>query len=167
VGLAAGGVVLLTVATGALPWIALAIALSFGFYGLLRKTLPVDGLTGLSVETLFLLPAAAAYLVYLGCAGELTLGRNAVLDGYLLASGVVTAVPLLCFGQAARRLRLTTLSFLQYLSPSLQLLIAVAVFHEEFSEARQVSFACVCLALALFSADSVLTLRARAVEEPA
>jgi chloramphenicol-sensitive protein RarD len=166
VGLAAGGVTLLTVAGGALPWIALSIALSFGFYGLLRKTLPVDGLTGLSVETLFLLPAAAGYLVYLGLAGELTLGRDAVLDGYLLASGVVTAVPLLCFGQAARRLRLTTLSFLQYLSPSLQLLIAVAVFHEAFPPVKQASFACIWLALAVFSADSVLTLRAQAVKEP-
>ena len=126
------------------------MAFSFSFYGLLRKGLPVDGLTGLSVETLFLLPVAAGYLVYLSHRGELALGQQCFLDGLLLASGMVTAVPLLCFGQAARRLRLTTLSFLQYLSPSLQLLMAVVLFDEEFALVKQISFACIWLALALF-----------------
>jgi chloramphenicol-sensitive protein RarD len=161
VGLAALGVVLLTVAARQPPWIALAVAFSFGFYGLLRKQLPVDGLTGLSVETLFLLPFAAGYLLYLGWTGALALGHSARLDALLLCSGVVTAVPLLCFGQAARRLPLTLLSFLQYLSPSMQLLMAVALYHEPFPLATQVSLACICLALVLLSADSLLTLRGR------
>ena len=88
------------------------------------------------------------------------------MDALLLASGVVTAVPLLCFGQAARRLRLTTLGFLQYLSPSLQLLTAVAILEEEFPVVKQISFGCIWLALALFSADSVLTMRGQVVKKP-
>ena len=157
---AAAGVLELTRARGELPWIALVLALSFGFYGLLRKRAPVDGLVGLSVEVLLLLPAAAGYLIYLGLTGSLTLGaRDATTDLLLFASGIVTAVPLLCFGQAARKLQLSTLGFLQYLSPTLALVLAVALYGEEFRAQEAVSFGLIWVALAIYSFDLLRTLR--------
>src|SRR5262249_39593379 len=129
VAVAAAGVAELARASGELPWVALGIALSFGFYGLLRKRGGVEGLGGVSVEVVLLLPVAAGYLGYLGLAGELSLGaRGAATDLLLLLSGVVTAVPLLCFGQAARRLPLSSLGFLQYLSPTLALVLGVTLY---------------------------------------
>ena len=160
--LAALGVVILAVATGRLPWIALTLATSFGLYGFVRKIIPVDGLTGLSVETTLLFPAAAGYLVYLGLAGEAAWGTiDRATDVLLPLSGVVTTVPLICFGQAARRLRLSTLGFLQYLSPSLAFLLAVGLFGEPFTPVQVTSFACIWTALALYSVDSVLGFRRR------
>lgn len=151
--LAVTGVVILTVAVGELPWIALSLAASFGLYGLLRKALPVDGLVGLSAETLLLLPLALGFLLWRGAEG--TFGDSSWhLDVLLVCSGVVTAVPLMCFAQAARRLALSTLGFLQYLSPSLQFLIAVLAFHEPFETEKAVSFACIWAALAVFSVDA-------------
>jgi chloramphenicol-sensitive protein RarD len=151
---AAAGVAELTRANGELPWIALVIALSFGFYGLLRKRAPVDGLVGLSVEVVLLLPFAAGYLGYLGLAGELSLGAwGAATDLLLLLSGVVTAVPLLCFGQAARRLSLSSLGFLQYLSPSLALVLGVVLYDEEFGAKEAISFGLIWAALVLYSFD--------------
>ena len=146
----------LTAARGEWPWIALVLAVLFGFYGLLRKRAPVDGLVGLSVEVLLLLPLSSAYLLYLGLVGELSLGaRGAATDLLVLLSGVVTAVPLVCFGEAARRLPLSTLGFLQYLGPSLQLVLAVLVFGEPFRPAQQVGFGCIWAALLLVSLDTV------------
>src|SRR5262249_18801809 len=161
VALAAAGVLLRTVALGELPWLALTLALSFGFYGLLRKQTTVDGLLGLAVETLLLLVPAVAYLVHLSAPGASGLARGDLqLDGLLLLSGVVTAVPLLCFGQAARRLRLTTIGFLQYLSPSLQLLLAVCVFDEPFRPKELLSFAFIWIGLICYTVDAVFTTRA-------
>jgi chloramphenicol-sensitive protein RarD len=160
VALAAAGVLWLTLDTGEWPWIALVLALSFGFYGLLRKRCPVDGLVGLSVEVILLLPLAGLYLLGLALAGELSLGaKGATTDLLLLLSGPVTAVPLLCFGQAARRLPLSTLGFLQYLSPSLALLLAVACYGERFGWAEAVSFGLIWAGLVLYSADLARALR--------
>jgi chloramphenicol-sensitive protein RarD len=160
VGLAAAGVLLRTVEAGQLPWLALALAATFSVYGLLRKLTAVDGLVGVSVETLLLLPAAVAYLGYLGAAGASSVGTDDLaLDGLLLLSGVVTAVPLLCFGQAARRLRLTTLGFLQYLSPSLQLLLAVGVFGEPFRLVELAGFVLIWSGLVFYVVDAVLVAR--------
>jgi chloramphenicol-sensitive protein RarD len=158
--LAAAGVVSFAVAHGETPWYSLTIAASFGLYGLLRKTLAVDGLVGLSVETLLLFPLSAGYLVYLG--DESALGRyDWSLDVLLVLSGVVTAVPLMCFAQAVRRLPLTTVGFLQYLSPSLSFLLATQVFKEDFEDVKWISFACIWTALAIFSADAVRAYRKR------
>jgi chloramphenicol-sensitive protein RarD len=163
--LATAGLLHLVVALGEVPWIALALAGSFGLYGLVRKVAPVDGLVGLSVETLLLLPAAAGALGY----WQLT-GPTAVttLDGptltLLLASGLMTAVPLMCFGEAARRLPLTTLGFLQYLAPSMQFLLAVTLFGEPFLPQQQVSFGCIWMALAIFSVESVTATRRRGLQ---
>jgi chloramphenicol-sensitive protein RarD len=164
VTLAAAGLAHQVVAAGELPWIALVLAGSFGLYGLIRKAAPVDGLVGLTVETLMLLPAAVACLGWWAWAGTSSFGKGeATVDGLLLLSGVVTAVPLLCFGQAARGLRLSTLGFLQYLAPSVQFLLAVSLFGEPFRQQQQITFGCTWAALAVFTAESVLARRRRAV----
>lgn len=160
-GLAALGVLVLVVAAGELPWIALSLAGSFGLYALVRKVALVESLIGLTVETLFLLPAALLALAVWGTQGTLawgTLGRTT--DLLLASAGVVTAVPLICFGIAARRLSMSTLGFLQYTAPSLQFLQAVLLFGEPFTRERIVSFAFIWAALALYSIDSLRAYRA-------
>jgi chloramphenicol-sensitive protein RarD len=166
VGLAGWGVVNLAIATGELPWISLTLAGSFGVYGLVRKALAVDGLVGLSVETFLLLPAAAGFLVYQAIHQSISWGTMDPATNVLLPlSGVVTAVPLICFGQAARRLRLSTLGFLQYIAPSLALLLAVTVFREPFEWQQLTCFACIWTALAIYSVESVLAYRKRGQQE--
>jgi chloramphenicol-sensitive protein RarD len=161
--LASGGIIYLVVALGQVPWIALVVAFSFGLYGVVRKVAPVDGLVGLSVETLLLLPAAGLYLAVVSLRAEAALGGHGpAVDALLLASGVVTAVPLMCFGEGARRIRLSTLGFLQYLAPTAQLLLAVLVFREPFPPAQQACFGCIWSALAIVTADSLLAQRRRA-----
>jgi chloramphenicol-sensitive protein RarD len=160
--LACAGLVYLVVEQGRWPWIAFGLAGSFALYGLIRKVAPVDGLIGLTVETLFLLPAALAFLAWWQAQPAASFGRiDAQLDLLLVASGAVTATPLMLFGEAARRLRLSTLAFIQYLAPSFQLLLAVTVLGEPFGQARLVSFALIWLALLLVSVDSVLLRRRR------
>jgi len=153
---AAAGVTWLAVDLGQLPWISLVLAFSFGTYGLLRKIAPVGALIGLTVETLLLAPLAAAYLGW-----AVTRGQSGFVSGgpgiraLLLFAGPVTVVPLLCFAAAARRLPLSTMGFLQYLSPTLQFLLAVAVYGEKFSRGRAGAFACIWVAVAIFAFDSV------------
>jgi len=154
--LAAAGVVWLAIGLGQLPWISLVLALSFGLYGLLRKIAPVGALIGLTVETLLLAPLAAGYLVWAGARGRATfLSGRWGIDVLLLLAGPVTAIPLLCFAAAARRLPLSTIGFLQYISPTLQFLLAVTVYGEPFDRARAGAFACIWVAVALFAFDSV------------
>lgn len=165
--LAAGGLVYLVVRLGELPWIALTLACSFALYGLFRKIVPVDALVGLTVETLLLLPAAAAFLAVRHGNGTASFGQvGGQIDVLLAVSGAVTTVPLLCFVAAARRLRLTTLGFLQYLAPSLQFLIAVLVLDEPFQPVQQVSFALIWAALVLVTLDSFGRRRPVPVHEP-
>ena len=153
---AAAGVIWMAIDLGQLPWISLVLAFSFGLYGLLRKIAPVGPLIGLTVETILLAPLCGGYLAW-----SMTHGRSGFVSGgpgirtLLLLAGPVTAVPLLCFAAAARRLPLTTMGFLQYVSPTLQFLIAVAVYHEAFSRGRAAAFACIWGAVALFAFDSV------------
>jgi chloramphenicol-sensitive protein RarD len=160
VALAGAGVLQLAVAQGGLPWIAGVLALSFGFYGLLRKIAPVDPLPGFAVEVMLLAPAAALYLLLLAQAGRNAVPAEAAHVNWLVAaSGAFTAAPLLCFHGAAKRLRLVTVGFFQYLAPSLTLLLAVALYAEPFGRAQAVAFGCVWAALGVFSWDA---LRARA-----
>jgi chloramphenicol-sensitive protein RarD len=164
--LAALGVLIPVVSVGQLPAIALGVAVSFGLYGLVRKVAVVDSLIGLSIETLFLAPAALAALAYWWSHGSLKFADgDSVTDGLLMSAGVVTAIPLLCFGLAARRLRMSTLGFLQYLAPSLQFLQAALFLDEGFSSIKAVSFGFIWTALAIYSLDSVLTLRRQAQEK--
>jgi chloramphenicol-sensitive protein RarD len=144
---------------GTLPWIALTLAFSFGSYGLVRKQTPTDALSALCVETLLLVPLAAGYLAFLDLTGQGHFLRGpATVDGLLLLAGVLTALPLLLFGGAARRLRLSTLGLLQYTVPTGHFLLAVFVFGESFTAAHAVTFGAIWLALALYGLD---LLRAR------
>ena len=144
------------------PLIAVSLALSFAFYGLLRKQVAVDGLLGLLIETMLLLPIAAAYIGYLQNAGlaAFRLDDSATCLK-LAASGVVTAVPLLLFAAAARRLRFSTLGFLQYLAPTVQFLLAVLLFHEPLTTTKLAALGCIWTAVAIYSYD---TLRAYQLE---
>jgi len=154
--LAAAGVVWLAIGLGQLPWISLVLAFSFGLYGLLRKIAPVGALIGLTIETLLLAPLAAGYLVWAEARGRATfLSGRWGIDVLLLLAGPVTAIPLLCFAAAARRLPLSTIGFMQYISPTLQFLLAVTVYGEPFDRARAGAFACIWVAVALFAFDSV------------
>jgi chloramphenicol-sensitive protein RarD len=156
VALAAAGVVWLTVSYGSLPVLSLCLAGSFGLYGLLRKTVPADGPVGLTVETTLLFPLALGYLLFRQAHGELAfLHTRALTSSLLVLAGIVTTVPLVWFATAVRRLRLATMGFLQYLSPTLQLLIAVLAYGEPFTRTHAVTFACIWLALGIYSADAL------------
>jgi chloramphenicol-sensitive protein RarD len=168
-GAAAVGV--LTVAYGRVPWIALVLACSFGGYGFLKKAVPVSSVTSLAVETAVLLPPALAGLVLLEATGEAAFLQGDVgRDAMLVSLGVVTALPLLLFGTAARRIPLSLLGLLQYLTPTLQLLCGVVVFHEPMPPARLAGFVLVWIALAVLAADALRGRRrsaAPSVPEPA
>jgi chloramphenicol-sensitive protein RarD len=156
VGIAAAGVLWLGLHSGHPPWISLVLAFSFAFYGLLRKVAPVGPLIGLTVETLLLLPLAGGYLGYVLATGRAAfLAGDRGLDALLLLAGPLTAIPLLWFAAAARRLPLSTIGFIQYLSPTLQFLLAVLVYGEVFDTAKAVAFACIWTALAIFAWNSV------------
>jgi chloramphenicol-sensitive protein RarD len=155
VGIAAAGVLWLALHLGDFPWIPLVLATSFGLYGLMRKLAPVGALAGLIIETALLLPLTGGYLAWAIASGRAAfLAGDPSLDGRLLLAGPVTAVPLLCFAAAARRLPLSTLGFLQYLSPTLQFLLAVFVYGESFDRTRAVAFVFIWTAVALFAAHS-------------
>lgn len=156
VALAALGVAVPVLGGGGLPWIALTLAVSFALYGLLRKLRPVDPVLGLAVETGLLLPLAAGYLWWQPGPVFGATGLDAAL---LLGAGVATSVPLICFAGAARRLRLTTLGFLQYLAPSMHFLLAVAVFGETVTPMALITFGCIWTALAVYAADGVRNAR--------
>jgi len=155
------GVLNLALRSERLPWIALSLAGSFGLYGLVRKKVDIDSLHGLLVETSVLLPVA---LVVLALPAARHVSAHAL--GLLSLSGVVTAVPLLFFGVALRRLKLSTMGFLQYVGPTLQFLVALVVFHEALDQAKLVSFALCWLAIGVYAADSILTRQPQVCEEP-
>ncbi len=162
VALAAAGVLWLTLRTGSPPLVALALAVSFGLYGLIRKTVPLGALEGLTLETMLLAPLVLPALAWMTVAqhGALTRGDPA-LTGWLLLSGPLTAAPLLCFAAAARRLPLATVGLVQYLSPSLQFVLGVWVFHEPLQAGRLAGFAFIWAGLALYSADGLRRSAAR------
>lgn len=155
VALAGTGVLILIFAAGHVPWIALSLAMSFALYGLFRKTAPADALLGLTLETFILILPACGYVSYLFVNGGLHLGPDDWrTDGLLVASGIITAVPLLCFGVAAQNVRLSTLGFLQYLAPTVQFLLAITVLGEPMNPENWVSFACIWTALTVYSFDA-------------
>jgi chloramphenicol-sensitive protein RarD len=158
--LAAAGITHRIYSLGELPLIALGLAGSFGLYGLVRKIANVESLTGLTLETLVLAPAGISYLVWQVAHGNELFGNvSPGTRGLVLASGVITSIPLLCFGAAARRLPLSTLGFLQYVAPSLQLALAVCWYGEAFSLDHGVSFGFIWAGLALFTAESIFMRR--------
>ncbi len=151
VALAAVGTAWMAVAQGGLPWITLVLAFSFGFYGLVRKTVQAESLQGLFIETLLIAPFAYAGILWLVWNGQGSfLHEGPVNDLLLVTAGVVTTVPLLWFTQAARRLPLTTLGFMQYLAPTIGFCLAVFVFKEPFDGGRLVAFTFIWAAVALY-----------------
>ncbi len=154
--LAACGVLVQLIAFGSVPIVAFALALTFALYGLLRKKVNVDAQTGLFIETLILLPVAAIYLFWLADSPTSNLAANDVhLNVLLVAAGVVTTLPLLCFTGAATRLKLSTLGFFQYIGPSFMFVLAVMVYGETFSMAKAVTFAFIWSALLVFTTDAL------------
>jgi chloramphenicol-sensitive protein RarD len=153
--LAALGVLLLTFQYGRFPWVAMILALTFGSYGLFRKIVTVDSLTGLTVETLLLGPAALGYLVFVSWQGTGVFPAQGTQTVTLLVlAGVATAVPLLLFASAARLLRLATIGFLQYITPTLHFLLAVLLYKEPFTRAHLFSFLFIWSGLCCYSYDA-------------
>jgi chloramphenicol-sensitive protein RarD len=159
--LAAAGVALLAIGASGAIWISLSLALSFATYGYLRKVAPVDSIEGLTIETALLTPLAVGWILWLQSRGEgAFLGGEVSTDVLLFLGGTITAVPLLLFTAAARRLPYSTLGFLQYIAPSLQFALAVLVYGEQFTIPHAVCFGAIWTALAIFAFEGVRTSRA-------
>jgi chloramphenicol-sensitive protein RarD len=163
--LATAAVCYLTFGFGRLPWIALILCCSFGFYGLFRKVSGAAAIPGLFLETTVIVPFALGYLIFLEQAHALHLRvSDLTLSLLLITTGIVTGLPLLWFAHAARHLRLTTLGFLQYLAPSCTFLLGVFVFQEPFRRAQLVTFGLIWIALAIFTVDALA--RWRSAQRP-
>jgi chloramphenicol-sensitive protein RarD len=159
-GLATAGVALLTFRSGAVPWISLSLATSFSLYAYVRKIAAAEAMVGLFVETMLLAPFALAYLGFLAVQGTGVFTPSDPEHCWkLMIGGIVTTIPLLCFAAAVRRLRMTTMGFLQFLSPTLQVLLAVFLFGEEFTRAHAEAFPLILLAVGLYLADAMLRRR--------
>jgi len=162
VGLAALGVAYLAFVYGRLPWIALSLAFSFGFYGFVKKLSPLGSLYGLTLETGIVFPVALLYVGYLGFAGSGSfLHAGTKIDLFLIGAGVVTTIPLLLFASAARQIPLSIVGLLQYIAPTIQFLIGIFVYKEPFDLQHFVGFAIVWVALIIFAAESYFANRIR------
>ncbi len=160
IAMVTAGVVYLTITFGQLPWISLVLAVTFGFYGLLKKIAPLGALHGITLETAVLTIPSLVYLLIVNANGTGTFGHSTpLLDFLLVLSGPVTAIPLLLFATGARRIPLTTIGLLQYIAPTLQFLLGVLVFHEPFDQSRLIGFMIIWLALVLFSVENLLARR--------
>jgi chloramphenicol-sensitive protein RarD len=156
VAVAVAGVLWLTVQAGRLPWVALVLAMSFGIYGLLRKVASLGALEGLTLESMLLAPFAVGLLVWWTWQGQGALVQgSASTMGWLMLAGPLTAIPLLLFAAGARRIPLATLGILQYISPSLQMLLGVWLYGEAFDPARAIGFYLIWLALVIYTVDSL------------
>jgi chloramphenicol-sensitive protein RarD len=162
IALATAGVVYLTYAYGSLPWIALTLAATFGAYGLVKKTAPLGSLHGLTLETGVLLMPAIVFLVYSDRAGNGALfNSGAISHALLMGAGIITAVPLLLFSSAARRIPLSLIGILQYIAPTLQLLIGVMVYQEPFTTTKFLGFGMVWAALIIYGVEGFVAYRAQ------
>ena len=162
VGVSVVAVIVLAVGYGSVPWIALILAFSFGFYGLIKKRVGgrVDAVSGLTLETMWLTPVAIVQLIVVGATAGLTIGTVSVWHTVaMVGAGVITAVPLLFFAAASRRLPLIYMGFIQYFAPFIQFLVGVVVLHEAMPPERWVGFGIVWLALAILSVDMIVAAR--------
>jgi len=167
VGLAALGVLYLTLQYGSLPWIALGLAFSFGIYGLIKKIAPLGSLHGLSLETGIIFIPALLFLLYTESQGNGSFGHLGWNVTLLLAfAGVVTALPLLLFGLAARSIPLTQLGILQYIAPTVQFLLGIFLYQEPFTVTRLVGFTIIWLALLIFTLEGMYERRKRIASAP-
>lgn len=156
IGLATVALIGLTIDYGQPPWVAFLLAGSFGTYGLAKKQAGVEAVESLTFETLVLTPVAIGYLVWLWVQGDASFGAYGLPHAALLTTtGLVTAVPLICFGAAAIRVSMTTIGLLQYLAPTLQFALGVFVFHEEMTTVKWFGFSLVWLALVVFTAETI------------
>jgi len=157
IALAATAVMVQIISFGEVPWIALVLASSFAIYGAIRKRLPVDSISGLWLETLILLPIVLVYMLFFANSATTDMSHNNwSLNLLLIAAGVVTTVPLLCFTAAAQRIRYSTLGFFQYIGPSLMFVLAVWLYNEPLAFDKLVTFAIIWAALALYSIDTII-----------
>jgi chloramphenicol-sensitive protein RarD len=161
IAIAAAGVVAMAVGAIDTLWISLALAVSFGVYGLVRKVVAIDSLGGLLIETALLAPPSLIYLLMIARDGGGAFGRDATTNGQLVLLGLVTAAPLLMFATAARRLPYSSMALLQYLTPTLQFIVAVAVFGEPLRPLHFLVFGLIWAGCAVFAWDSVRAARAR------
>ena len=165
--LAAVGVAYLTAVYGSLPWIALALAFSFGFYGLVKKIAPLTSVFGLTLETGILFIPAIGYLLYAERAGTAAfLHTGAQADWLMIGAGLVTTVPLLLFASAAHEIPLSTIGLLQYIAPTFQFLLGVFLYHEPFDRTHFIGFAIVWVALIIFWIESYVSQRPSAMPVP-
>ena len=154
--LAAIGVAYMALSVGVFPWIGITLAVTFSIYGVMRKLAPVDAIIGLAAETVFLSPAAILLLLYWNATTGLAFGTHGfAIDALIACSGLVTTFPLICFTQAIRRVPLVPIGFLQYLSPTIQLLVATFVYGEKFTADHAVSFGLIWFGLIVFGWDLV------------
>ena len=159
------GVLYLALSFDVQLWIALTLAFTFAFYGLLRKTAPLNSLEGLSLEMAWLILPAFGYLIYLESTTAATFGHgNLSISLLLTLTGLVTAIPLLLFGYGAQRVTLITLGILQYIAPSLQFLIGVLLYGEAFTTTRMIGFGMIWTALAIYTVDGIISARERAAK---
>ena len=162
IGLAALGVIYLTWVYGSLPWIALVLALSFGFYGLAKKVSPLGSLFGLTLETGLVFLPALGYLIYSQAIGEGSFGHTGMVSDLLLVgAGAVTTIPLLMFASAAKRIPLTMVGIMQYIAPTIQFLLGVFVYKESFTTAKLIGFSMVWIALLVFWMEGMFVRRAQ------
>jgi chloramphenicol-sensitive protein RarD len=160
IALAAAGVLYLTIAYGALPWIALTLAVTFGAYGLVKKIAPLGSLYGLTLETGVLLLPALIFLIYTDGTGYgAFFHAGAISDALLAGAGFITAVPLLLFSSAARRIPLSLIGLLQYIAPTLQFLLGVLVYREPFTAVKLIGFGIVWIALIVYGVEGLIVYR--------
>jgi len=156
IGIAAAGVTYLTISYGRLPWIALGLAFSFAFYGLLKKTARLGALEGLFIETLILSIPMAGYLIWREASGVGVFGHaSATTTVVLLLAGIVTATPLWLFSAGAREVSLTVLGLLQYIAPTIQFILGIALYHEPFAATQMIGFSVIWTALAVFTFEGM------------
>jgi len=151
IAVAAAGVVTMIVVYGSFPWIPMSLAASFAVYGLLKKKIALDSSAGLAVETLITAPFALVFLSYLGISGNGAFGSSLFTTAILVLSGIVTAVPLLLFAEGAKLVKLSTIGFLQYISPTISLFIGIFLYNEKLTEANMIGLCFIWAALAVYS----------------
>ncbi len=165
VGIAGAGVAVLAAGAGGTLWISLILCFSFASYGLLRKIIAVDSLAGLSIETALLSPFALIFLLVGGATGQPMFAHSTGVNAYLMAAGIISTVPLLCFTAAARRLPYSTVGMLQFLAPTIQFALAVGLYGEHFTRTHAIAFGAIWAALALYASSLIGERRSRRVDD--
>ena len=156
------GVIVLTISYGRFPWLAIVLAISFAIYGLMKKTIPLDAVRGLTIETLFIVPFALIYYIYLFVTGQAIMFHNDIqTDILLVLTGAATAIPLVLFAKGAQRMPLYMIGFLQYIAPTCMLFLGVIIYGETFNAIDLLSFSLIWLALILFTVSKVMEARTR------